>query len=442
MTLKANVAERHRCLDVSLLPQTLQDALFATQKLGLEYIWIDSICILQDDRDDWAKEAATMADVYSNGYVVISATAAKASTQGFLWPRKSPLSISCTSPSGSQFDVQARRNDTHWCNLNRHNNEYPLFSRAWCMQERHLARRIVHFLPGEVRFECRTHDTCECDAVPWPHPEPTSGDDYYRALRAACESGSIGDAEFAGLWNNLIKEYTEMGITHRSDLLPALGGIARSLSPIAPGSYLAGLWEKGLTFQLTWYCDDFDMDTTPIRLESLRRPTWSWISSPAQIWPENLYNSPKDNLQSLTSLVTSNVEPLRNDPYGEIKSVSIDLKGPVASGPDVMTLFEKVAAERELFLTFNIDAKNKFRAARMRPETWEQLHAITDWRYVVCLALYTYETRYRGQNIGLMDGLLLRRLRGDSSYVRIGTVTWMPWELFDGFAAEAVVTIV
>ena len=216
-----------------------------------------------------------MADVYSNGYVVISATAAKASTQGFLWPRKSPLSISCTSPSGSQFDVQARRNDTHWCSLNRHNNEYPLFSRAWCMQERHLARRIVHFLPGEVRFEYRTHDTCECDAVPWPHPEPTSGDDYYRALRAACESGNIGDAEFAGLWNNLIKEYTEMGITHRSDLLPALGGIARSLSPISPGSYLAGIWEKGLALQLTWYCDDFDMDTTPVESESLRRPTWS-----------------------------------------------------------------------------------------------------------------------------------------------------------------------
>jgi hypothetical protein len=144
----------------------------------------------------------------------------------------------------------------------------------------------------------------------------------------------------------------------------------------------------------------------------------------------------------LTSLVTSNVEPLRNDPYGEIKSVSIDLEGPVASGPDVMTLFEKVAAERVLFLTFNIDAKNKFRAARMRPETWEQLHGITDWRYVVCLAWYTYETRYRGQNIGLMDGLLLRRLRGESTYVRIGTVTWMPWELFDRFAAEAVVTVV
>jgi hypothetical protein len=143
------------------------------------------------------------------------------------------------------------------------------------MQERHLARRIVHFLPGEVRFEYRTHDTCEYDAVPWPHPEPTSGDDYYQALRAACESGNIGDADFARLWNNLIKEYTEMGITHRSDLLPALGGIARSLSPIAPGTYLAGLWEKGLAFQLTWYCDDFDVDTTPIESESLRRPTWS-----------------------------------------------------------------------------------------------------------------------------------------------------------------------
>ncbi|KAI8940550.1 hypothetical protein NX059_004228 [Plenodomus lindquistii] len=448
MTIKANIAQRHERIDVSLLPQTLQDALFATRKLGLEYIWIDSICILQDDRDDWAKEASTMADVYSNGYAVLAATAASSSTQGFLWPRKPPLSIACTSPSGSQSTIHARRNDTHWCNLKRHNTEYPLYSRAWCMQERYLARRTVHFLPAEVRFECRTHDTCECNVVPWPHPQPDSGDDYYRILRAACESSSgssISDAEFAGLWNNLVKEYSAMGITHRSDLLPALGGIARSLGPvIAPGLYLAGLWERGLAFQLSWYCEDFDTHLSPIASRSVHTPTWSWISSPSHIEPVNRYNAPKEKLTSLASLVSSNVALLRNDdPYGEVKSISIDLKGPMASGPDVIKVFENVATERNLFLDLNIDVKKIFRAARMRPETWEQLRGLTDWEAVICLALYTYKMRYQGRDRGQMDGLLLQRSPGDDSmYVRIGIVTLMPWELFEKVAAEAVVTIV
>lgn len=294
MTLQANIAERHEHLDVSILPQTLQDALFATRGLGLEYIWFDSICILQDDLNNWAREAANMADVYSNGHVVLAATAAAASAQGFLLPRKLPLTIQCASSFGPQFDVHALRNDSHSRNLNGHNNEFPLFSRAWCMQERYLARRIVQFLLTEVRFECRSHYTCECDVVAWPQPELRSSDDYCRAFRVACESQSIDDIKFARLWNNLIKEFSAMGITHKSDVLPALGGIARSLAPIYPGKYLAGLWEKGHAFQLTWYCDDFDVDYTPVQPNSLPRPTWSWITSPARIWPENHYQSPKE----------------------------------------------------------------------------------------------------------------------------------------------------
>ncbi|KAL6704544.1 hypothetical protein ACN47E_008173 [Coniothyrium glycines] len=442
MTLKANITERHKRLDISLLPQTLQDAIFTTRKLGLEYIWIDSICILQDDRDDWAREAATMAGVYSNGYVVLAATAAAASTQGFLWPRKPPLVVQCAPAVGPSFEVLARRNDTHWCNLDRHSNEYSLFSRAWCMQERYLARRIVHFLPAEVRFECRCYDACECDAVPWPHPEPTSGDDFYRELRAACESGTIGDLEFAGLWNNLTKEYSEMGITHRTDLLPALGGIARSLAPISPGRYLAGLWEKGLAFQLTWYCDDFDMDTTPIQVETLPRPTWSWISSPEKIWPENHYKSPRDKMNALCSLVSSHVQLLRDDPFGEIQSISLTLKGPVVSGPNILHFFAQVAAERTFFLEFSIDAKNKFKAPKMRPETFKQLHALTDWATVKCLGLYTFESRIQGRDVNFVDGLLLQRVPNSSAYARIGIATQMPWALFQKHVSEDVVTVV
>jgi hypothetical protein len=65
-------------------PQTFADAVAVTRMLGLRYLWIDSLCIIQDSHEDWVHESAHMATVYENAYVTISADAAKDSFQGFL----------------------------------------------------------------------------------------------------------------------------------------------------------------------------------------------------------------------------------------------------------------------------------------------------------------------------------------------------------------------
>lgn len=58
------------------LPNTFQDAITVTRMLGLKYIWIDSLCIVQDDAQDWEREAAKMAIIFEAAYVTIAATAA------------------------------------------------------------------------------------------------------------------------------------------------------------------------------------------------------------------------------------------------------------------------------------------------------------------------------------------------------------------------------
>lgn len=87
-TTKDNRESHIRGFDFGRLPKSLQDAIFLTRYLGLRYIWIDCLCIVQDDKEDWQREAAFMADVYSNSYLTIAAERASDSGEGFLGPRK------------------------------------------------------------------------------------------------------------------------------------------------------------------------------------------------------------------------------------------------------------------------------------------------------------------------------------------------------------------
>ncbi|KAF2127844.1 HET-domain-containing protein, partial [Dothidotthia symphoricarpi CBS 119687] len=216
-TTKANVAIRYNHLNISNLPQTLKDAVVMTRKLGIDYLWIDSICIVQDDEDDWATESAKMGDLYSNAYVVLAATGAIVNNHGFI--------------------EQTRL------------SQFPLFKRGWTMQERLLATRTVHFLPDEVLYECKTSTRCECgtkndstlNQITWPPKEKPHNPRWSHEL------------EFSREWANIVSDYSKRHLTYANDVLPALSGIARRTLSIQPGKYIAGMWEKGIAFQLSWH---------------------------------------------------------------------------------------------------------------------------------------------------------------------------------------------
>lgn len=141
-------------------------------------------------------------------------------------------------------------------------------------------------------------------------------------------------------------------------------------------------------------------------------------------------------------MMSSSTELMREDPYGQIRNVSITIKGPNAPGLNTVEIFKQVATERNLFTEVSINAKNKFKAPRMLPETLEQLQSITQWDSVLCLSLYTYEVRCQGRNIEVLDGLLLQCLPGKVENVRIGIVTQMSWGLFEKCTSESAVCVV
>jgi hypothetical protein len=225
-----------------------------TRGLGLKYLWVDSICIIQDDQEDWAREASKMAEIYANAHVVLAATAAKDCTEGFLHSRKAPLTIQLPQGYSKDFTFQARLNNSHSCGSTKRKPDYPLFLRGWCMQERFLARRIIHFLPDEVLFECLTHRSCECEFVYVEDKYPTISEacGEFRALKNANSLSAVSNLRFGRSWALIIREYKSLALTYQTDILPALSGVARSLEHLDLGRYIAGFWEYDIIFQLGW----------------------------------------------------------------------------------------------------------------------------------------------------------------------------------------------
>jgi hypothetical protein len=144
------------------LSRTFQDAIVTTRELGLRYIWIDSLCIVQDDPEDWARESGRMASIYEGAQVVLAASDAMDGHDGFLGRRSnenpSPRSIfQGIKDDGNPYSIRIRKGDYHrWYGdalpprSRAQADPSPLSTRGWAFQERLLATRYVQFRSQEL----------------------------------------------------------------------------------------------------------------------------------------------------------------------------------------------------------------------------------------------------------------------------------------------------
>lgn len=159
---KSNLASLCQGIDVSKLGKTFQDAITVTRRLGQRYIWIDSLCILQDedDKDDWEREAKRMGDIFSSAHCVLAATAATGRDSGFLTRSTPSQFLTVPTLSGSPLYVCESVDDF------RADVERAILSRrGWVLQERALARRTIYFSTGQTYFECGRGIRCESLAL-------------------------------------------------------------------------------------------------------------------------------------------------------------------------------------------------------------------------------------------------------------------------------------
>jgi hypothetical protein len=305
-TLKDNYDSHKEGIPSASLSKTFREAIHATRKLGFRYIWIDSMCIVQDDNDDWAAEAATMCNVYQHATVTLAAAHAPGGDIGCFDYRDglSNLPFYVEIPS-SNSDSASRLVFTSYGRPQSKDlggGDPALYGRAWVLQEQLLSPRMLIFDGDQLRWECLTLHGSE--------GTPTSGSTRHGNTHKYIRKGIMETEEYFDdndkkdqdfvsdfwprlkhrYWCEIVMDYTHRGMTKPEDRLVALSGVAQALARHTCHEYLAGLWSNYFYIGLLWsiaHNEKYLMSATTnfdirrnkcIRHKQDLAPSWSWAS--------------------------------------------------------------------------------------------------------------------------------------------------------------------
>ncbi|KAI5856202.1 HET-domain-containing protein [Durotheca rogersii] len=287
VTTLANKMARFAAMNEDDLPRNFRDAIEVARALGIRYLWIDALCIIQDSKADWLREAGKMGTVYAGASVVISALDSTVSTAGFLKPNRVPLAI-----LNDHYAVQKVFPDLYDYLL-----QCPLVQRGWCMQERLLAPHILHFGGEQMFWECYSDFKCE-DGMNFSGESSGHVMAKFMAIRKHIGTSAAQANELQWqAWYQLLEEYTTRNFTVFSDKLPALAGAASLFKSTKPAAtYVAGLWKEDIARGLLWGAHYDHMPGRKVwgisptdtivelsRPPAKRAPSWSWAALDGQI---------------------------------------------------------------------------------------------------------------------------------------------------------------
>lgn len=307
----------------SRIPRTFRDAIKVTRALGIAHVWIDSVCIIQDDKGDWEREAANMHSIYENSHITIGATSAPGPNGGlYLRKHNSIFQESGRTSLGAQFAVIGRKVCLH---PNGRDNRFffrddrrPLMGRAWILQERLLSPRFLHFTSDEMIWECKGDISCECG-------ESSVKDmSMKQAHHETLTSTTVEQA--AQAWRLVVSSYCDLNLSFESDKLPALSGLAAKVAAARPGSqYLAGLWSDSIHHDLLWRVAPLYRRLSKNRRPlNWRAPTWSWASLDAPIdFP------PTGTVTRLFQTIHGWTSPATGDQWGRVTNGSLTICGSI-----------------------------------------------------------------------------------------------------------------
>ncbi|KAI0655260.1 heterokaryon incompatibility protein-domain-containing protein [Cubamyces menziesii] len=284
-TTEANLSSYMAGINPSNLPQTIRDAIYVTHKLGVGYLWIDSLCIIQDSPQDKHRELASMCDVYRRAYLTIDAASAERASDGFLQDRP-PLEppmltlpfICPGGPANAVAEVGKLHIPGSKYNMLPTMDRLNLTTRqrAWCLQEKLLSTRCLVFTKDTVRLGCQTitqniggayHD--DADEV------PRLPDSVFDPAGQRIERYSDEWMEIRRRWHAVVRDYASRELSYPSDKLVACAALAEMFATALGSTYVAGSWNDDfLLLDLLWHCK--------LALPSpagYRAPSWSWASA-------------------------------------------------------------------------------------------------------------------------------------------------------------------
>ncbi|KAH8762824.1 heterokaryon incompatibility protein-domain-containing protein [Hyaloscypha finlandica] len=366
---KLNASNRSSfCTDIpeASLPQTFKDAVFISRALGFQWLWIDSLCIIQNSpnenedqhHEDWQRHIAIMDRIYQNCVVNVTAADGDNPTSGCIGGADAGKELPCIRmmPQWTRKKNRLTRNSSlklsvidEFRSINDRYDEFiklHLHTRGWVVQERLLSPRTIHFTKSQTFWECSK--------------VPLACEDFPLCIDVAIptfsrKGGSRGHSPFSwksedptrqhGRWLDILEDYTRRSLTRPVDRLPAIAGIASRANSVLKDTYRAGHFKSKLLHSLLWQC-------TPISASEYRAPSWSWASMEAGVnWDRRMTTAFRNNFERDRQMVLADLEvksPRKpkamtpstsvidmqvelvdpNNEYGQVWSGFITLNGP------------------------------------------------------------------------------------------------------------------
>lgn len=309
-TTASNLEEMKRDIPWSELSQNFRDAIAAAHLLGYQYLWIDGLCILQGDKADFEIESSRMSTVFANCDLMLSGDRARDGDAGLF--TSTDLNTKSWEPVVSKetrYGIRARYQKLHkisstelgmYFNDFEEDRVYPLNRRAWCLQERLMASRILHFGVDELHWECMGERHCQCKVFGRHGKQFRTWKMEFERL----QSMKCSVEQKCDLWQNICSQYSERLLTNSNDRLPAISGLVKHFLPVGSaqaissrpsdvskdqlklfaevdlGNYLAGLWSKVLMKGLCWHADY----RPGRRISPYVAPSWSWASVEGKVY--------------------------------------------------------------------------------------------------------------------------------------------------------------
>ncbi|KAL7948774.1 heterokaryon incompatibility domain-containing protein [Trichoderma barbatum] len=337
-TTTENVKSHHESIPFSKLPLGIQDAITVCRGLKISNLWVDSLCIVQDDSVSWHENASQMDRIYLHSRLTIAALEPATCKSRFLGPQKF-----ANSDWQSRFtaDIPLRPNESSreifvrpW---HKDDAEYiedftpsSLDKRGWCLQESLLPTRRLCFNGNEMTWECLCRIVCECGHILWKaqpaglgrlgthlkskrlkaepgifHPQPARPTyEEYHTYDYARSAPGYPEKSYRR-WRDIVMEYTKRSLTLQKDKLTAVSGLAKLVregfpedqqgqGDGHPNEYLAGLWRREFHFDLAWMVEAPKLEASLEKQtkygagevtaeETSGIPSWSWASVEAPV---------------------------------------------------------------------------------------------------------------------------------------------------------------
>lgn len=363
-------------IELNELPQTFQDAVTVTRRCNIPYLWIDSLCIRQDEEADWNAESLLMYKVYSSSYLNISADWGSDSSAGLFHTRDpiahslAPLHLNETFHKFFSTKITHESNTAYqvvqshlW---NSSVNRAPINTRGWVMQERYLSPRVLHFGQKQLFWECRQSQASE--SFPSCQPEFRALEPKFKEEMIILPQANMIDrykTAWHAKWRRIVELYSRTQLTKPGDKLIAISGIAKyftSKLQVVDDMYMAGIWRRDLHIQLLWHTWKPGLDEgvqEPHRPIHYRAPTWSWAAVDAAI--SFLDFAPDEDYNFQLSILDVQLTHTSNDVTGPLTGGYMEIRGRVGLGMISGTPNEALRPEFRLGTLIGDKAQHRLR---------------------------------------------------------------------------------